>query len=96
MYITIDPETRAVLERLSKATGLSMAGYVRQMLRHSVPLLERLADAAEIAAKQPAESLAAMEEVLGDAAVNTAQLQIDLGKKKNRPALRKTPKKKKK
>jgi len=96
IYVTVDPEVDAVLRRLSKATGTSRAGYVRNILRHSLPLFEKLAEAAELAAKKPSEGATALQDVVTEMQIENAQIQLNLQKKKQRKALRKTPVKKKK
>lgn len=93
MAITVTPETRAVLERLSESSGIAASQFVASVLHNAIPMFESLARAFEIAKKNPQAAVDAMGEALEASMVQAAQMHLDLSKKPAQKKLRRRPQK---
>jgi hypothetical protein len=94
LAITLSPESRAALERLTQTSGIASSQFVAQLIHDSIPLLNSMSAAFAEAKKSPIRAAEIMRDALGGAHIDVAQHQLELdayiGKKKKRK-LRRRP-----
>ena len=76
--MTVSDEVFQALTELQQITGLGKASFASQMLEESLPMLQKLIDAARDAQQAPQESLAAMQQALIDSQQESQELQKEL------------------
>jgi predicted DNA-binding protein len=75
--ISMSPDARAALGRLSEATGKPMVTLVGELLDEAVPMLNALADAAMSVREKKADAYATVAAAMADAQVRAAQVSLD-------------------
>lgn len=94
LAITLTPESRDALERLTQASGIASSQFVSQLIHDSVPVLNAMAAAFAEAKKSPMRAAEIMRDALGEAHIDVAQHQLALDaaiSKKKKRKLRKRP-----
>lgn len=92
LAITLSPESRAALERLTEASGIASSQFVSQLVHDAVPVLDAMTRSFIAAKKSPQRAAEIMQELLIDAHVEVAQHQLALdGVKKKKRKLRRRP-----
>lgn len=86
LAITLSPESRDALARLSKVAGISASGFVASMVHDSIPVIIATAEALEQARKSPVKAAQVMNEaaVRGVAELVQAKLQLEAAVKRPR------------
>lgn len=94
LAITLTPETREALERLTQVSGIASSQFVSQMLHDAIPMIDAMTRSFEAAKKSPHRAAEIMQELLTEAQVEVAQHQLafDAAAKKKKRKLRKRPK----
>lgn len=65
--ITLEPNEHAVLQRLAQLQGRSMSGILREFMGEVLPILEKVADALEIAQRASSDARAKFVKAAADA-----------------------------
>lgn len=78
LMVTLPPETMAVLQRISRASGQPSSTFVAEMLTEATPYLTGMATALEQAKEQKAEAFQTLAHTMAEAQVPTAQLSLAL------------------
>ena len=90
MAITMTPEGRAALERLSAASGIASGQFVAKLVHDSIPVIDAMTQAFTVAKTHPERALEGFKDVIASAMVQGAQTSLEL----NQPThtkLRKRP-----
>lgn len=92
MYLTLSPECREALRRFSEVSGIAGASFAAQLLHDSIPMIEAITRAFDLAKSSPRQGAEELGVALEGAMILAAQgkLQIDAALKS--PRLRKSPK----
>jgi hypothetical protein len=94
MSITLTPEARAALERLSVVSGIAASSYISGLVHDAIPVINATADALALAKKQPQRAAEIMNEqlvrVVGLAAQGKLELEEAVEKRKR---MRRRPRK---
>ena len=92
LAITLTPETRASLERLTQASGIASSQFVSQVLHDAIPLFDTMARSFEAAKKSPQRAAEIMQEMMTEVSVEAAQHQLAFDKAtKKKRKLRRRP-----
>lgn len=93
LAITLTPESRDALERLTEVSGIAASQFISQLVHDAVPMLQGMTRSFEIAKKSPQRAAEIMSEMLGGVAVEVAQHQLafDAAVKKKKRKLRRRP-----
>jgi len=89
--ITVSPELFAALEAFTQETGIARAQILGQLVTDTVPVIQAMTEAFRQAKRSPSGALDAMKDVVRDAHVKVAQVQLDLESKRPRRKLRLRP-----
>src|SRR3954470_834583 len=84
IMLSIDPETKAELDRFAAATGTPASTFISQLLDEARPMLRQLASAAEAAKQQRAEAMDMLLAPLEHAASGIEQAKLELHEKRKR------------
>lgn len=76
--IVLSPLAKSALVRLGNATGKASAAIVSEMVEEAVPMLEKLADAAEAVKAKRGEALQDVAIAIAEAQVRAAQASVDV------------------
>lgn len=93
MSITLSPESRAALERLSAVSGIAASQYISGLIHDAIPVIEATAKALEIAKRQPQKAADILNETMVRAVGQIAQQQLELDEAIKQRKLRKRPRK---
>lgn len=89
--VTVSQELYEALSEFRAASGMSSASLLSQLLSETVPVIRAMTEAFKLAKSSPAKASDALREVVQDAHVQVAQLQLDMAPKPKRKKLRKSP-----
>lgn len=89
--LTPPPEVLAVLDRMSKASGVGKATIITQWLSESLPQLHSLASAMEQASRGNVDAFTTMIAALQEAASESKQLELEV-RSQRRAVMRKRSK----
>ena len=89
IQVALPPKVDAALARLQRITGKPQATVVRELLDDFAPHIVALADALEVARKQPQEALDRVAEMLKDATALASQAELDIAELRKRKPGRK-------
>jgi hypothetical protein len=93
MSVTLSHESRAALDRLSRASGVASSQFVSQLVHDAIPVLTAMAEAFEVARTSPSRAAELMQSATVAAMARAAQAQLEfeaVGKRKKRK-LRRRP-----
>lgn len=93
LNVTLSPEVRAALERLSVVSGIAASQFVAQVMQDSLPVLEAMIAAFEAAKRSPRQAADLMRGVVSGAMASAAQEQLRFDAHVREPRLRKRPRK---
>jgi len=91
LSVTLTPEARAALERLSQASGLAASQFISSLVHDSIPVIDATAKAFEMARTQPEKAAQLLSAELVRAQVMIAQGKLELDQAVARPKLRRRP-----
>lgn len=89
--VTISPELDTALQAFREASGMAPSSLISQLLSETVPVVLAMTEAYKLAKKSPAAAAARMRDVVQDAHIGIAQLQLDMAPKRKRRKLRASP-----
>ncbi len=89
--LTLPADVDRVLARIGDSSGVGKATIIRSWLTDSLPQLEQLARAVELAAAGNIDAFAAMQAAVRAAQAEAGQLQLDVASKR-RAAMRRRKK----
>lgn len=87
MNLTIEPETKAALDRLAEASGIAATSWANQFLNDSVPIMDSMSEAFSVVKSNPQKASNIMRDLMQGAMVKGAQASLELSEEK--PKLRK-------
>lgn len=76
LAITLTPESRDSLERLTQASGIAASQFVSSLLHDSIPVFDAMARSFLEAKKSPQRAAQIMGEMMSGASVELAQHQL--------------------
>lgn len=93
LAVTLTPESRAALERLSDVSGIASSQFISQLMHDAIPVVEAMTRSFEEAKKSPQRAAQIMQELLTDAHVEIAQQQLafESARAKKKRKLRRRP-----
>lgn len=91
LSVTLTPESRAALERLSEASGVAASQFISTLVHDSIPLIDATAKAFQIARTQPQKAAELLGAELVRAQILAAQGKLELDQAVSRRKLRKRP-----
>lgn len=97
IIITVEHETKAVLDRLQRASNKHASRFIAEVINEATPLFAAMADAAEASKSKQAEAFDTLAGALARVQVDTAQLQLQMHNARQvtrPPAAKKRPAKK--
>jgi hypothetical protein len=89
--IQVSPELFAALEAFTQETGIARAQILAQMVSETVPVIQAMTEAFRQAKRSPSTAMDVMKDVVRDAHLKVAQVQLDLESKRPRRKLRLRP-----
>lgn len=95
LAVTLTPESRAALERLTKASGIASSQFIAQIVHDAIPVIDAMAVAFAEAKRSPVRAAEVMRDALGQAHLHAAQeqLRLDVEIQKKKRKLRRRPSK---
>lgn len=93
IIITVDPETKAVLDRLQRAANKPASRIIAEVVNEAVPLFKAMADAAEAEKLKTREALDTLAGALAEVQVGASQMSLEIHRA--RQAVKQADKKKK-
>jgi hypothetical protein len=91
LAVTLTPDSRAALERLSEASGIAASQFVAKLVHDSIPVLEAMTRAFAVAKENPGKAVDAMGAALEKAMVEAAQMHLSLSRDTPGKKLRRRP-----
>lgn len=93
LAVTLSPESRASLERLSKASGIAASQFISQIVHDAIPVIDAMTRSFEEAKKSPQRAAEIMRDLITHAQVEAAQhqLALDAAIAKKKRKLRRRP-----
>lgn len=91
LNVTLSPESRAALERFSKATGVAASQFVGSLVQDSIPVIDAMTKAISEARTAPRKAASTMGTALNDALIQAMQAKLDLDEHVHGKKLRRRP-----
>ena len=95
LNLTIEPETKAALDRLAEASGIAATSWANQLLNDAVPVMDAMAEAFSVVKSSPKKSAGIMHDLLRGAMAKGAQASLELTEERSKLRKRGTGVKKK-
>ena len=96
IYVPIySQELQDALDEFQEVSGIAKSQILSQLLSETAPVIRAMSDAYRLAKKSPTAAVDRMREVVSDAHIGIAQLQLDMNAataKPKRRKLRRAPK----
>lgn len=89
MMLTLNPATKAALDRFADVTGKPAATFVSELLDQSMPYVKQLADAAEAARDKRAEALDMLLAPLAQQQMEAGQFALNFHRERIQKATKK-------
>jgi hypothetical protein len=89
LNVTLTPESRAALERLTEASGIAASQFISRIVHDAIPVIDATAKAMKMAKANPHRATELMHEVLTEAQSEMGQVQIEF--EEQRKKLRRRP-----
>jgi hypothetical protein len=89
LNVTLTPESRAALERLTEASGIAASQFVASIVHDSIPIIEATAKAMALAKSNPQRAAALMNEVISETQGEMDQVKLDFAEQRKK--LRRRP-----
>ena len=87
--LTLPDDVISVLDRISEISGVGRATFVREILIDSLPMLNDMAKALEMASQKNLDAFKVISNAVRDATQKADQLRLDIDKTRRRAARRK-------
>lgn len=92
LSVTLTPESREALERLSKVSGIAASQFITQLIHDAIPVIDAMTRSFEEVKKSPQRAAQMMQEVLVGAQIEAVQQQLGLDSSaKKKRKLRRRP-----
>ncbi len=91
LNISLTPASRAALERFAAVSGIAAAQFVAKIVEDSIPVIESMTEAFEVARRSPQQASNVMRDSVTDAMVRAAQTHLQLDSSVRQRPLRKRP-----
>jgi hypothetical protein len=93
LSVTLSPESRAALERLTAVSGVAASQFISGLVHDAIPIIEATAKALEVAKSQPQKAADVLNEQLVRTLAKATQGQLELDQAIQERKLRKRPRK---
>lgn len=90
--VTITPELHQALVEFRRASGMSSASLISQLLSETVPVINAMTEAYKVAKKSPQQAAQVMRDLVTNTHVQVAQMQLDM-QPKAKKKIRRSPEK---
>lgn len=78
VYVTLSPEAHHALTRFADVSGVAASQFIRSIVDDSIPVIEAMTKAYEMAKKAPTEAVKVMESELVRAMSRSAQMHLEM------------------